>query len=236
MPKAAGKSVKPSLKPTGIIFSLTPQQRQVHEALLRKAPPCADMFFGAVKVSSDAANPERFSQAAHSLRELMDRIGPYLNVPVPDKELLKGRGRLNDKFDEVERFLKKAEKASGNWTSTGWSGSIHTMTEQVLIKLQKCAEWRLLNVKLRKTKAGAIVNKFDPLHHVLPEAIQQRRVGEWEDTYEYFLGVTHHKTTSAIDFGKWLFHFEQLLLRGLASRTRQSLAEMDEIIKAGESK
>jgi hypothetical protein len=39
-----------------------------------------------------------------------------------------------------------------------------------------------------------------------------------------------------VDFDKWLFHLEELLLQGLAPTVKEKLSEIDAIIKAGEAK
>lgn len=217
-------------------FALTSRQQQVYNVLTEKVPECAKMYFGAVRVWSDQENPERLCMAGHALRELMGKIGPHLDVPVPDPELRKGQGRLNDRFAAVEKRLAKAEKQSGNWTKNRWAGEIHKTTATLLLEVQKCVEWRLLNNRLRKTKAGAIVSKFDPLHSALPEVIQSLRITAWESTQDYFVRIAHHARASATEFDKWLFHLEDLLLRGLAPIVKEGLTEIDAIIKAGEQK
>jgi hypothetical protein len=160
-------------------FVLTSRQQQVYVTLADKAPECAKMYFGAVKVWSDRENPERLCMAGHVLRELMDKIGPHLAVPIADPKLRKGQGRLNDKFIKVENRLARAVKESGNCTKDGWRGEIHKTTALLLVEVQNCANWRSLNEKFRKTKAGAIVSKFDPLHNALPKEIQVLRIAAW---------------------------------------------------------
>lgn len=68
------------------------------------------MYLGAIKAWADEANPERLCHAAHSLRELMANIGPFLDVPALNPEVKKGQGRLNDKFDKVVLLLAAAKK------------------------------------------------------------------------------------------------------------------------------
>ena len=121
-------------------FPLSSRQQQVYNILSEKAPECARMYFGALKVWSDKDNPERLCMAGHVLRELMDKIGPHLDVPIADPELKQGQGRLNDKFSAVEKRLVIAEKKSGNWSNNGWTGPIHTTTARVLFELQECVE------------------------------------------------------------------------------------------------
>ena len=225
-----------ALQPAKVYFSLIPRQEQVYDALVSKTPQCAKMYFGAIKVWSDSENPEKLYLAAHSLRELMNNIGPYLDVPLPNPEFKKGQGGLNEKFAKIEKKLAKAEK-SKNCTQNGWSGTIHTSTESLLIEIQTCVKWRIQNEKFRKTKGDAIMSRFDPLYSALPEEIQSLRVKAWEATRDYFVKVAHHHPkTEATEFDRWLLHLEEMLLKGLAPVAKQNLTEMDEIIKAGEVK
>ncbi len=85
-----------------------------------------------------------------------------------------------------------------------WSGKIHKTTADLLLGFEKCVRWRELNVKLRKTKADAIISIFDPLHSALPEDIQALHVKAWEATQDYFVKVAHRAPTSAEEFAKWL--------------------------------
>jgi|ERR1035437_2640461 hypothetical protein len=224
-----------TLQPAKVSFSLSPRQKQVYDALMGKTSECAKMYFGAIKVWSDDENPEKLYLAAHSLRELMNKIGPYLDVPLPDPELKKGQGGLNEKFDKIVKKLAKAEKSS-NWAQDDWSGTIHPSTKSLLIEVQACVKWRSENEKFRKVKAGAIMSRFDPLHSALPEKIQSLHVEAWESTRDYFVRVAHHAKTDGLEFDGWLLHLEEVLLGGLAPIASQNLAEMDAIIKAGEGK
>lgn len=101
-------------QPAKIAFQLNAHQQQVYEVLGKKTPGCARMYLGAIKVLSDSDNPESLPQAAHSLRELMKKIGPFLGVAIQDHQLKKGEGNLNDKFSGVEKLLSKAENNSNN--------------------------------------------------------------------------------------------------------------------------
>jgi hypothetical protein len=224
-----------ALQPVKLAFSLSSRQQRVYDALMGKTSECAKMYLGAIKVWSDDGNPEKLCLAAHSLRELMNNIGPYLDVPLPNPELKKAQGGLNEKFGTIAKKLSKAEK-SNNWTKKGWSGAIHPSTKSLLTEIQTCVKWRSQNEKFRKVKADAIMCKFDPLHSALPKAIQSLHVEAWERTRSYFVRVAHHAETNASEFDGWLLHLEGVLLGGLAPVAKQNLTEMDAIIKAGEGK
>jgi hypothetical protein len=215
---------------------LKPQQQELYEALVSRAKPCASMYLGAIKVLADQENPERFYLAAHSLRELMESIGPHLEVPIVEDKRAKGRGKLTEKFQKIEKLLLKTEQQSGNWNSTTrtWSGKIDHITCNLLKEIQTVRAWRGHNEELRRTRADRLALRFDPLHGALPDEIQQHRINEWTDAKDYFTRVAHH--ASPDEFEKWLLHLELLLLKGFRAAAKQSLEEIDKIIKDAEGK
>ena len=57
--------------------AMTDSQRQLYKVLRFKVVskfPLHDLYLGAVRVLSDSSNPDRFSQAANSLRELLEKL------------------------------------------------------------------------------------------------------------------------------------------------------------------
>jgi hypothetical protein len=50
-----------------------------------------------------------FGDKHAALRELMEKIGPFLNVAIHDPQLKQGEGNLNDKFSKIEKLLSVAE-------------------------------------------------------------------------------------------------------------------------------
>ncbi|MFX0008954.1 MAG: helix-turn-helix domain-containing protein [Candidatus Hermodarchaeota archaeon] len=69
----------PKLKDRAIISRIG---RILLETLLRTSPEGANMYFGAMKVLMDEDNPERFSQCAHSLGELINYLVRNIDIPI----------------------------------------------------------------------------------------------------------------------------------------------------------
>jgi hypothetical protein len=66
------------------------QQRAAYDALLQKDlalkaknSKMAQMYIGSILVLQQVGNPDRFALAAHGIRELMEKMSRYLDVPVP---------------------------------------------------------------------------------------------------------------------------------------------------------
>jgi hypothetical protein len=219
------------------LFAFTAHQQQLFEAIAAKTTTkCANMYYGAIKVLADGDNPERLHLAAHSLRELMEKIGPFLEIPIPSTQLKQGYGNLTEKFKHLEDLIDKAEAKSGNCTKGIWAGPIHKLTATVLVEVQNVKKWRKANADLRATKIENLINKLDPLHKALPKEIQTLRINEWECIEQFFIRVSHHKDTTSAEFEQWLTALEAMLLRGLTPMARKSLSEVDAIINAGENR
>src|SRR5713101_5245767 len=74
---------------------LSPRQQDLYDALAEedrkrrdrslKDEKLAEMYHGSFYAEAQTENPDRFAQAAQSLRELMDKLPKYSNVPVVKK-------------------------------------------------------------------------------------------------------------------------------------------------------
>jgi hypothetical protein len=67
-----------------LLLNLTGQQNALHEALSDKDQKLASMYLGALKAFEQSANPEMYVHAAHSMRELMEKMPQYLDLPVEE--------------------------------------------------------------------------------------------------------------------------------------------------------
>jgi hypothetical protein len=60
---------------------LSGQQQTLLIALNEKDPKAAKMYLGALHVFQQRANPDRLALAAHGLRELMEKLPKYVDIP-----------------------------------------------------------------------------------------------------------------------------------------------------------
>ena len=75
-------------------LQLLPHQRALLKALETKDKALGSMYYGALKVMNDNGNPDRFALAAHSIRELMEKLPYYLELRLKaTKETLKEKVR-----------------------------------------------------------------------------------------------------------------------------------------------
>lgn len=65
---------------------LSAKQQEIYRELLKIEKKAAEAYKGALRVLKDRDNPDRFSQAAHSLRELTNIISRKADIPQETKE------------------------------------------------------------------------------------------------------------------------------------------------------
>jgi hypothetical protein len=77
---------EPSNQPTPAqSFVLSPLQRELHDVLAVKGNGLPGIYFGALYALNSPSNPERFSQCAQSLRELVDKLWIHHDASLKSK-------------------------------------------------------------------------------------------------------------------------------------------------------
>jgi hypothetical protein len=71
----------------------------VYEALVDVHPDLGRWYYGAIHVLADPGNPEAPYQAAHSLRELMEKLPKYRDIPITQ-----GTGVLRQLAREIREW------------------------------------------------------------------------------------------------------------------------------------
>jgi len=84
---------------------LSVKQQEIYRELLKKEKKAAEAYKGALKVFKDRDNPDRFSQAAHSLRELTNIISRKADIPQEKKEKEESQKKKLEKQFVEESYL-----------------------------------------------------------------------------------------------------------------------------------
>ena len=93
--------------PEHVSIELTGQHLAVYRALAERSEQLAGWYLGARLATNETANPERFVHAAHSLRELMEKLSSVMNLPAK----VVG-GRLGDQVAKMEKAWERAKSSS----------------------------------------------------------------------------------------------------------------------------
>jgi len=215
---------------TSTPLQLSGPQTALYGALLKEDEALGCMYYGALSVFHQSSNPDRIPLAAHGLRELMEKLPRYQDVPKEAK-----RVTLKDKVQSLRQNWHRVVKNSGCHKEGAWSGHIDKFLKTFLDKTHEFFAWLEQQQPTRKQSAAKILRGFDLLKRPLPEPIEKLRVDEWEKIHDYFELVSHHNNTAIPEeFASWLLVLEQFLLDRLIPRTFEDHARIDEIIREGE--
>lgn len=204
---------------------LTSIQRQVFEflsAINSQKYSLADWYLGAIHVAKNRYNPDRFSQAAQSLRELLEKL-PRVFV----------ESKIHDfrpKFAEIRGKLYSglsADKAryNGVWKDNVIDEGLDSTIQDVERYLQ------LYQVPTRSENIYFVISKLDPMHETLDQETRIKKYKRFHDVWKFFEGLAHHATsTNEQLFWQKLSLAERVIIDLLAPVTAQDQSAIREIL------
>jgi hypothetical protein len=190
------------------------------------------MFEGAIYALHNPANPEALPQAAHSLRELMEKLEIVIGIPVTDKAVVDGDGSLGQKARELRDQWNKAKAKSKCLDGAPPADQIDVPLRKLLEKFGKFFDWFEKNPKFRAQKAHGVVKGLDPLASMLPQAVQRAQAEEWAGQKDYFVGVSHHAAeTTLAEMQANIANLERFLHNRIAPVKAQNQNDIAKLIK-----
>jgi hypothetical protein len=209
---------------------LQPQQDALHRALSNTAAKLGTMYMGALVVLDQGSNPDRFALAAHGIRELMEKLPTYLDLPMQaHSESLKSKVR------EIEDCWGRASGSSMCHKNGDWGGTVDQPLQKFLRSLQSFFSWFSKHHTRRRSETLEAVRKMDCSGRRLPERLEEINVKSWEEIWDFFVSVAHHRRLpDAAEFMQWLDALERFLLDRLSPRVFSDFDEIDKIIGEGE--
>jgi hypothetical protein len=217
---------------------LVGQQLGFYQALAEQDGRAATWYLGARMTLSTTNNPERLQQAAHSLRELMDKLHPIVGLPAKaegsDLDKSEG-GNLGDRFDAMTAKWEKAKQQSKCHTEGMWSGEIDDAARRGLAAVDETIEWQRKNRPRRKETYRAKIRALDVSRRPPPSWIEDTHVLLWDKLRDYFVKVCHHgHETNEDEFSAKLHELERFVLERLKPRTYPEQATLDQLIAEAE--
>jgi hypothetical protein len=202
---------------------LSVQQRAVLAVLTARSERLGAMYLGAQFVLRQHDNPDRISLAAHGMREVMEKLYVYIDVPVPAKPpSMKSKVQaLRREWVRVAGEAKQAAEISGQ-------------LRRFLVETREFFDWFDHDHPTRLQRVVAILRRLDPSGQSLPSLIEDQRAGVWKTRHEFFDRVAHHGECSEEEFEASADVVERLLLDHLRPRTFDDFASIDAIIEEGE--
>jgi hypothetical protein len=207
---------------------LTGQQQTLFTALIEKDRQLGTIYLGGLHVLHQEGNPDREALAAHAVRELMEKLPQFVDVPTPEK--IKKPASLNVKVREL----------SGHWAGVSAEVMSATAITPKLRKFHKRVsdffDWFEQSFVKRRDQTAAALRSLDVTGRSLPMPIEELHIKHWGLCNEFFQKVSHHgRSCSQEEFASWLDEFERFLLDRMRPRTFETFSALDEIIAEGET-
>ena len=200
---------------------LTPREQNVSDALKSKETekyPLSRWYLGALYALDNHYNPDRVAQAAHSLRELLEKLPRVIqgsNVQGSTTDFKGMRRNIND------RILKDKERYPDGWKNK----KINARLDKTLRKVEDY--FKRNQQPTRDEQIQQAVATIDPMVNSLDLEIQKAKRNQYYNLWDQLEGFTHHKSKADIEkFNDCLKELENIVLDLLASITAQDQKEI----------
>ena len=206
-------------------LELSSQQRAVVDALQRQDTdryPLSRWYLGAIYAIDNRYNPDRFSQAAQSLRELLEKLPRAVeegNLPTGSRPDFQGKRRqLNALIaKDLERY------------PDGWEGQ--EIDRRLARTLREVAAYfRLSQQPTRSEQIQGAVANVDPLAGQMDSATRDRRRDAIVRLWRQLESFAHHQSHDEEAFVNCLGTLERTILDLLAPITAQDQQEIQRIL------
>ena len=198
--------------------------RSLFEALAEIKQDLANMYLGALDIAARPGNPDNLALAAHGMRELIEKLPRYLDVPV---EAPKTQGLLARVRELTDAWFHLGDKAVDDDKLTGHG-------RKLLAALGKFCEGVAADFPSRKKQTATVLRSLDPHPIKLPPPIETLHVQEWGKIEGFFIGVAHHTRTCTEDeFQQYVRALERFLVERLRPRTFDDFAAIDDLLGGG---
>ena len=206
-------------------LKLTATQRQVVEELRSKQTDnylLGDWYLGVLYVLQNRNNPDRISQAAQSMRELLEKLPRVIE----ESDAVKPPEFRGMRRGIYKRWAKDRIHYDGEWN--GKKVNIHF--DKTLRKIDRYLE--LNQQPTREEKIQSALDYFDPMAYVFEPYIQKEKSEKFREIWKNFEGFAHHKAKPDEDyFLECVSAAEQMILDLLAPITAPDQQEIRAILK-----
>lgn len=184
--RPAGEDLTVARRPAQAEIRLSPPATAVFELLSARDADVGAWYRGAIVVLQ-TENPDRFAQAAHSLREVMNEVGRLAGLPQPEEE-----GGLGVEFKKMKETFSRAKDRSRCHDGEQWSGEIDAHARAAFVAIEEVIAWDDANRQARRQTFIAARRALDGSGRALPKAEEDRLWRAWKNTRNYFISVAHH--------------------------------------------
>ena len=159
---------------------LSPQQRALLDALDSRHEVLAQIYWAACVARNDSASPLHLCVSAYCLRQLMDVMAEYLDLPVPNEPA----GVKEMVFNLRTQWSPVAAAIDG--------GKDPASAVARYVKCSRAFFERFEKANLTRPQIVSIIlTGIDPSRGVMPEAVQKLRIEEWGHYVGFFNKILH---------------------------------------------
>ncbi len=204
---------------------LTTKQQDVLEALQSKETekyPLSQWYLGALHALGNHYNPDRIAQAAHSLRELIEKLPSVIHGTGVQLNTSRFHNMRNNINDLISRSKKRCPE---DWKG----GQIDKNLAKALIEVEKYIELNKQPNRRERIQQG--IATFDPMVDRLDSKIQEAKRSQLFNLWERLEGFAHHKINpNAVEFNECVEELEHIVFDLLAPITAQDQREIQTIL------
>jgi hypothetical protein len=204
---------------------LTPRQERLERELRTRSPRLADMYASALRVLSDEDNVDRLALAGHGIREVIEKLPAYLDVPTPVRRpsLMP---RVRELHDQWTVMVRKTTSVVG----TAWNGAVDAHLQGFLERVRAFFEGLSQDFPYRKQAVRSLLKGLKIGSLEVSEPLEDLNIKVWMELNDYFVSVSHHHESDVDTFNINVARFERLLLDRLSPQTFDDFAAIDDIL------
>lgn len=204
---------------------LSSRQNQVVEAL--KSIKCkeyslADWYIGAIYAAKNINNPDRFSQAAQSLRELLEKL-PRIFI---ESDIHESKYDFKEMREKIRvRLSSDKERYNGIWNGKKIDGKLNKTIQDI------DNYFTLNNMPTRREQINSALNNLDPMSGAFDQTIRLEKYERFKSIWGYFEALAHHK--NSLDEKGFFEQFDltdRLIIELLAPITAQDQCAIRDIL------
>ena len=204
---------------------LNATQRQVLDALRRKETdefPLGDWYLGALFALQNKYNSDRISQAAQSLRELLEKL-PRV---VRESDVVRSHDFGGMRQGIYNRWIKDKTRYNGEWKDKEVDGQL----DKTLRKIDQYLE---LNQRpTRREQIQSAIGQIDPMADLFDPKIQETKRNRFHNIWMEIEGFAHHRSNPDEQrFMECFSTIDQIIFDLLAPITAQNQQEIRTILE-----
>ena len=186
------------------------------------------MYVGALWALAQSTNPDRIAQAAHSLRQVIEKLGERVGAP------LKTAGTLGGKVRDLRLKWRKVDLPSV-FDAEAESGSLAPRVRAFLGEVREFFRWYDEEQPNRREQVARFLARTDPSRRPAPQPVEKRLTDRWLHLLGELSAIAHHRPDGTeARVRELLDGLSALIMDTLRPRTFERQDEIDRIIAEGE--